>query len=155
MSRKYSDLDAIDRTIAGLLMKDATLTSTRLGEAVGLSPSAANERVRHLKACGAIRKIAAFVDADFLDRSLGAFLFLLVEGEKNNEAFLKALSEWEEVLECHHVTGEYSYLLKIRVPDTQGLEHFIIRKLKSRQGVTKTVSQIILSSPKEESVILS
>ena len=86
MTLSNSGLEQVDRKIATLLMNDATLTSTQLGELVGLSASATNEQVRKLKSEGAIRRIAAVVESHFMQFSLGAFIFVLVGGKDNNVA---------------------------------------------------------------------
>jgi Lrp/AsnC family leucine-responsive transcriptional regulator len=57
-------------------------------------------------------------------------------------------------MECHHITGEYSYLLKVRVKDTQQLESFITESLKTQLGIARTLTQIVLSSPKDGDTIV-
>jgi Lrp/AsnC family leucine-responsive transcriptional regulator len=58
-----------------------------------------------------------------------------------------------EVLECHHVTGEFSYLLKLRLRDTAQLERFLMDRLKAVKGVSRTQTLIALSSSKETHVL--
>lgn len=135
-------------------MSDASLTSTQLGELVGLSASATNERVRKLKNDGVLKKIVALVESHFMKMSLGAFIFVLVDGKENNAHFLKKILPHENILECHHVTGEYSYVLKVRCENNKALESLITDFLKEQAGVTKTMTQIILSSNKERSLII-
>jgi len=53
------------------------------------------------------------------------------------------------VLECHHVTGGWNYLLKVRVADTRALEGFLASVLKQVKGLQRTETLIVLSSPKE------
>jgi len=57
------------------------------------------------------------------------------------------------VLECHHVTGTWNYLLKVRLPNTRQLEHFLAEVVKQVSGVERTETIIALSSAKETSVI--
>jgi Lrp/AsnC family leucine-responsive transcriptional regulator len=154
MSTHNSEYDDIDRMIARNLMKNADITSQQLGLAVGLSASAANERLRHLKHSGAIKKVVAMVDSGLMDMSLAALIFVNLEGKQNHKKFLNAVIEHDAILECHHVTGEYSYLLKIRCKNTKMLESLITDFLKKDCGVSSTFTQIILSSPKEESLVV-
>jgi Lrp/AsnC family leucine-responsive transcriptional regulator len=58
-----------------------------------------------------------------------------------------------EVLECHHVTGEFSYLLKLRLRDTAQLEGFLVNKLKPLAGFSRTQTLIALSSTKETHIL--
>ncbi|MNP82772.1 leucine-responsive transcriptional regulator [compost metagenome] len=53
------------------------------------------------------------------------------------------------MLECHHLAGEYDYLLKVLVKDTEELETFLTRTLKSDPGVIRSNTRISLSSLKE------
>ena len=149
MSNKTIDLKDLDKTISRILMIDATLTNEQIGEKIGLSQSATNERIRKLKKEGIIKKTIALIDRNFLDLNLGAFIFLVVEGRENNILFLKQILSHPNIIECHHITGDYSYVLKIFCKDTQALENLITDFIKEQKGVTKTMTQIILSSSKE------
>lgn len=145
--------DKIDRKIAQILMQDATLTNAAIGEIIGLSSSATNERVRKLKADGVIKKVVALVDSHFMDMALGAYIFVLVEWKNRDQTFIEGVISHDNVLECHHLTREYSYMLKVRVAGTKALENFITDFLKGQMGATKTMTHIILSSPKDQSVV--
>ncbi len=57
-------------------------------------------------------------------------------------------------MECHHITGEFSYLLKIRVKNTKELESFITDSLKSKLGIIRSLTQIVLSSAKDGDTII-
>lgn len=145
--------DETDRKLAIILMQDATLTNAAIGELIGLSASATNERVRKLKADGIIKKVVALVDSHFMDMALGAYIFVLVEWKDRDRTFIDGVTSHDNVLECHHLTGEYSYMLKVRVADTKALENFITDFLKGQMGAIKTMTHIILSSPKDQSVV--
>ncbi len=145
--------DETDRKLGLILMQDATLTNAAIGELIGLSASATNERVRKLKADGVIKKVVALFDCHFMDMALGAYIFVLVEWKDRDRTFIDGVTSHDNVLECHHLTGEYSYMLKVRVADTKALENFITDFLKGQMGVIKTMTHIILSSPKDQSVV--
>jgi Lrp/AsnC family leucine-responsive transcriptional regulator len=78
-------------------------------------------------------------------------VFLLIElGDLKHEAdFLARMHERPEVLECHHIAGDYSYLLKLRLAGTGHLERFLSQQVKSIGGIQRTHSIIALSSVKE------
>ena len=154
MSIQNTENMQLDRIIAGLVMRDADLTSTQLGEKVGLSSSAANERLRRLKQNGHIKKMTALVSAEFMDMGLCAFIFVSFDKTEQHKYFLCAIALNPSILECHHVTGAYSYLLKVRCSNTKTLESLITDFLKGQCGVSKTLSQIVLSSHKDESLIV-
>ena len=154
MSIQDSEYDDLDHMIAECIMHDATLTSNQLGEKVGLSSSAANERLRRLKQSGAVKRIAALISAEFMDMGLCAFIFVTLDKKEYHQYFLSAICRHKSILECHHVTGEYSYLLKVRCKNTKALELFITDFLKGKCNVSKTMTQIALSSHKDESLIV-
>lgn len=154
MSIQNNEYNKIDHIIAEYVMQDASLTSTALGEKIGLSSSATNERLRRLKQNGCIKRITALVSAEFMDMGLCAFIFVTLDETKHNEHFLNAISCNKSILECHHVTGEHSYLLKVRCRNTKALERLITDFLKGQCNVTKTLTQIVLSSHKDESLIV-
>jgi Lrp/AsnC family leucine-responsive transcriptional regulator len=154
MSSKNIELDELDHKIIEILLGDALMTNVIIGEKVGLSPSAVNERIRKLKSHKIITKVSAHIDSTYLNMSLGAFIFVVVDGgEVNNKLFLSKIVNHASVLECHHLTGEYSYLLKVRVANTKSLEEFVSGFLKVQNGVSKTLTQVILSSSKDSSNI--
>lgn len=142
-------IDKLDRRILGLLQRDAKLTNAELGQRVGLSVSAVNERVRKLQAAGVIRGFAARLDPEALGRGICAFVLVLIERPEQEAAFLEAVASAKQVQECHHVTGDYSYLLKLRVGSTAELERTLRQGLKALPGVVRTQTMIALSSPKE------
>jgi Lrp/AsnC family leucine-responsive transcriptional regulator len=155
MSIQNNEYDDLDKMIAECVMQDATLTSAALGEKVGLSSSAANERLRRLKHNGYIKKITALVSAEFMDMELCAFIFVTLNKTGQSEGFLKAIQSNKFILECHHITGKHSYLLKVRCKNTKALELLITDFLKNQCHVSKTLSQIVLSSHKDESMIVN
>jgi Lrp/AsnC family leucine-responsive transcriptional regulator len=79
-----------------------------------------------------------------------AMMFVSIDKTEQIDNFRKQIVAFPQVLECHHIAGEYDYLLKLLLRDTAELEHFLSRQLKSIPGVARTNTQIILSSLKEE-----
>jgi Lrp/AsnC family leucine-responsive transcriptional regulator len=155
MSNKNLALDEYDHNIINILLEDAQTTNATIGHKIGLSTSAVNERVRKLKVSGVITKISAQILGSSLGMELGAFIYILVEGgESNNKLFLNNVIAHPNILECHHLTGDYSYLLKVKVANTTALEELISKYLKNQPGVNKTHTQIILASYKDSSFII-
>jgi len=154
MSTETTALDFLDNRIITILQEDASLTNNELAKRIELSPSATHERVRKLHSNGTIKKISAFIAASALDKTLCAFIYVLIEGQIDSNRFLNEIASNREIMECHHITGEYSYLLKVRVKDTHQLESFITQSLKTRYCATKTLTQIALSSPKDGDTII-
>jgi Lrp/AsnC family leucine-responsive transcriptional regulator len=143
------ELDDIDRELLRRLQRDDRLSYADLGQAVGLSISGVNARLRKLTGSGVIAEFAARLDPAAVGMHLCAFIHVVLERPEHDEPFIAAVRDNDAILECHHVTGDYSYLLKIRVPTTADLERLITHQIKTLPGVTRTHTMIALSSPKE------
>jgi Lrp/AsnC family leucine-responsive transcriptional regulator len=77
-----------------------------------------------------------------------AFMMVSWSNPKVEPGFLKRIKESPAVIECHHITGQANYLLKIRVGSTRELESFL-SEVKTIEGIERSETMIVLSSPKE------
>lgn len=143
-------MDDVDRRILDLLQTDARLTQAQIARKVGLSQPSVAERIRKLEEQRVITGYAAKVDPRKLGKDITAFIGVGIEHPRHFEAFTKKVLELEEVLECHRVAGEDSYLLKVRTEDTGTLDRLLVRQLRTWPGVTRTYTTIVLCSVKEE-----
>ncbi len=146
-------MDETDRELLLLLQEDCRLSYGELGSRVGLSISAVNERLKKLHARGVIQACVAVLAPREIGLDVCAFVSVLIDRPEHDEAFLAAIAAMPAVLECHHVTGDFSYVLKVRVANTAALESFLSRDLKGLAGVARTQTVIALSSPKETTVL--
>lgn len=145
-------LDGIDSALVAQLQKDGRLGVVELGQAVGLSTSAVNERVRKLQARGVIRATVALADAAALGLGIGAFITVTLAPGADEAAFIGHVAGEGAVLECHHVTGAANYLLKVRLANVPALEALLTR-LKRTGTVARSETQLILSTPKETTAL--
>jgi Lrp/AsnC family leucine-responsive transcriptional regulator len=146
-------LDARDRQILQIVQRDATVPQAAIARKVGLSTAAVHERLKKLRAAGVIRRFAALVDPHAIGATVTAFVEVFFEHPRFEPAFLARVLRLSEVLECHHITGEFSLLLKVRVSDMEALQHLLLRQLGGQQGVRQTRTVMVLSTVKEESYI--
>lgn len=142
-------MDETDRKIAALLQDDCSLPQAQIARAVGRVASSVNERMRKLKADGVVRGYRAELDPERAGFPILAFVTVLIDDAKNAAAFPKAAVKVAEVLECHHVTGEWNFLLKVRARSTSNLEEILTGRIKKVRGVTRTNTSIVLTSHKE------
>lgn len=121
-------LDAIDARILNVLQRAAKLTNVELAQSVGLSPSPCLARVRALTTDGVIKKHVTLLDAEALGLNLNVFIqvSLIEQTEKVMSEFARCDRAWNEVLECHLMTGGSGYLLRVIVADVQSLRMFIL-----------------------------
>jgi Lrp/AsnC family leucine-responsive transcriptional regulator len=145
-------MDAIDRRLLTYLQENGRMSYNALGERVGLSISAVNERLKKLHAAGIIQGNRTIVNPHAVGLDVCAFMQVLTDRPENEAVFVDRIREIPEVQECHHITGEFSYLLKIRARNTDHFES-LIQRIKSLRGVMRTYTLIALSSPKETTVL--
>ena len=119
------------------------------GPLPGLSASTINDRLKRLRAKGIIRRVSAEIDPHALGLDLMVVVLVDVGGVEAERAFLRAMQEATAVLECHHIAGDFSYLLKVRVASTSAYEDFLNSRIKILAGIRRTQSLIALSSAKD------
>ena len=126
-------IDSKDRAILRLLQKDATLTIQQIGEQVGLSPNPCWRRIRVLEESGVIEKRAAIINPKAVGLRLTAFVTIrtAVHSASWLDSFARAVNEIPEIVECHRMSGDVDYLLKVLVTDMEHYD-FVYRKLIAR-----------------------
>ena len=142
-------MDEKDVNLLKFIQRDARASSSRLGRLVGLSTSAVNERIRKMKKNGVLKEYVTVLNPAAVGLDVCAFIQVLLRGPDDEVEFLERVRDLPEVSECHHVTGQFSYLLKVRTPNVSHLELLLRDAIKNMDGVTRTETMIVLSSPKE------
>lgn len=142
-------MDALDQKALGLLMKQGRLSWAELGQSLGLSAPAAAERVHKLESQGVIHGYAALADPEACGLPLLAFVWVSLADHRKRPAFLNGIRKLQQVAECHHVTGDDDYLLKIRCRGTRDLDRILVEELKGRLGVARTRTTVVLGTAKE------
>ena len=142
--------DLTDRKLLALLQDNAKLTQAELAKEVGLTAPSVNERIRKLERGGYIRGYVTLLDERKLGHDVTAFIEVFIEHPKHEAGFLEAVRDLDEVLEVHHITGEFSLLLKVRVEDMQAFRRLTIEKLNTVRGVRQTRTLIVLATSKEQ-----
>jgi DNA-binding Lrp family transcriptional regulator len=145
-------LDDIDKSLLRALQTNSNLSNVELAKAVKLSPPATHARVRRLEKEGYIRHYAAVVDREKAGYDLLCFIHISMQLHQLEqvEKFRAAIRKMPEVLECHHITGEFSLLLKVRVTDMTAFRRLLIEKLNSLRGVRQTRTVMVLATAKEQ-----
>jgi Lrp/AsnC family leucine-responsive transcriptional regulator len=152
VQRPDPELDTTDLQILDLLQESCKRPLAAIGEKVGLSAPAVMERVHKLEEAGVIRSYVALLDARLLGMDVTAFIGVCVTHPNMIVTFEREVALIEAVLECHHVTGAFTFLLKVRTENTESLEDLIDR-VRSVEGVTRTETNVVLSTPTERTRI--
>lgn len=142
-------LDRIDLKILSYLQEHGRVTNIGLADAIGLSASPCLVRVKRLEKLGYIKSYGARIELEKLGDYLMVFTEVRLIGHRsvNFEKFLNCAQNVPEIVECHHVTGGYDYILKI-VTRSVGHYHEIMEALLGGGvGIGKYSSYIVLGSP--------
>ena len=142
-------MDSKSRQILDLLQRNGKMSYADIGTEIQLSVTAVKERIKRLIQDGVLTKNVWLVNPNALGQDICAFVQVLMPVPSEESNFVDQMRKVPEVLECHSITGDYSYLLKIRVPNTMRLEELMSEKITSLNGVVQTNSIIALTSFKE------
>ncbi|MEX0610430.1 MAG: Lrp/AsnC family transcriptional regulator [Balneolaceae bacterium] len=141
-------LDEIDISILKHLQENGRAQRNTIAELVKLSVPSVSERMKKLEERGLIEGYNAIVNSKKFHFDITAFIFVQVDGSEHYSKFVKKAVEEAEILECHSITGDGSHFLKVRTKNTGSFES-LLSKIQSWQGVSKTRSNLVLSSFKE------
>ena len=146
-------LDDLDLQILDILQNGAQINNSEIAKRINLSPPATHARIKRLENEGYINRHVVILNQEKLGFDLLSFIFMStnIHQTEQIEALEKALKSMPEVLECHCITGEYDYLLKVANKDRRELEKFI-RKL-NRLGVTRIQTSLTLREIKSSTVL--
>jgi Lrp/AsnC family leucine-responsive transcriptional regulator len=147
---RMQTLDTIDRKILAALQIDSRLTMQELADKVGLSISPCHRRVKLLEQRGVISGYMALVDQKAVGLPVSVFISIKLVRQKEEDLnrFAKAISKWDEVLECYLMTGNRDYLLRVVAADLASYEAFLKNKLTRLDGIASIESSFALSQVK-------
>lgn len=148
-------IDAKDRQIIRALQRDGRLTNLELSARVNLSPSPCLRRVRLLEEAGIISGYAAVVAPKAVGLAITAFIRVtLARHDRDAVARFEArVQEIEEILDCHLMTGEADYLLRVVVADLEAYEAFVRTRLHEIAGIAAIRTSIAYGTVKSTRVL--
>jgi Lrp/AsnC family leucine-responsive transcriptional regulator len=144
------DLDIIDRKILSVLQANGRITMAELAGKVGLSVSPCHRRVKLLEERGVITRYIARIDQKSVGLHVSVFISIKLARQKEEDLdrFARAISKWDEVLECYLMTGNRDYLLRVVAADLSSYEAFLKNKLTRLDGIASIESSFALSQVK-------
>ncbi|WP_226626977.1 Lrp/AsnC family transcriptional regulator [Alloyangia pacifica] len=147
-----SELDYIDDRILRVLAAEGRISNLALAERVGLSASACLRRVAALEKSGVIRGYRAVLSPEKTGIGFVAYVTvgLGVHTKESQLAFERVISRAPEVKECHNITGNVEYLLRIEVTDLAAYKEFHTEVLGTLPQVSAITSYVVMGSPKDE-----
>ncbi len=146
-------LDTIDIQILDILQKESQISNAEIARRVNLSPPATHTRIKRLEGQGFINRQVAILNQEKLGFDLLCYVFIStnIHQAEQLDILENALEAMSEVLECHCLTGEYDYLLKVVIRDRKELDGFI-RKL-NKLGISRIQTNLSLREIKNSTVL--
>lgn len=148
----FNLLDQTDLKILYILQNNGRKRLADIADEVELSAPAVMERVKKLEASGVIRGYQALIDSKKIGKDITAFIGVSIGNQSSIDAFAQQMFRYGDVLECHHVTGDESFILKVKSANTASLEK-LLGEIRSVEGVTRTVTNVVLSTAKESQAL--
>ncbi|BDU40466.1 AsnC family transcriptional regulator [Vibrio nigripulchritudo] len=146
------NIDRIGERILQKLHLDGRITNAELAAKVGLSPSACLRRVQELERTGVIKGYRVSLDSELVDRGFIVYVSigLSTHTRSAQKEFEDAIALSSEVSECHNVTGEFEYLLRIETKDIKAYKAFHADTLGILPYVATITTHVVMDSPKDE-----
>jgi DNA-binding Lrp family transcriptional regulator len=141
-----AELDELDEAVLRHLQRNGRATNYEVGEAVGLSPSAASRRIQALESSGAIRGYRARIDDRLLGKRMTVYIRVSVERQSAPvlAAFEAAIRKCKGIHSCHLMAGQYDYMLVVRVADIDDYGRLHQNELSRLPGVTRLETSFAL-----------
>lgn len=148
-------LDLKDKKLLILLQTDAKKTTKQLAQELDLSVTAVFERIKKLEKQKIISKYVALLNNEKIQKNFVVLCHVkLIQHRKDYiSQFENEISQFSEVLECFHVSGDYDYILKICVRDIQEYREFMVEKLTNLQQIASTQSSFMIKEVKNSTVV--
>ncbi len=156
--KQYSgqeQLDELDIVILQELQADSSLSNVELARRIDLSAPATHTRVKRLEQLGFIKQYTAILDYEKLGYDMLCFIFVSLQMHQTEEVqnFRDVMLGLPEVLECHFVTGDYDYIIKVAIRSRQDLQQFLMDRLTPIPAVAQIHTHIVLDEVKSTTAL--
>lgn len=148
-------MDSKDKKLLILLQNDAKKTTKELANELDLSVTAVFERIKKLEKQEVIKKYVALLNNDKIEKNFIVLCHVKLVQHKKEYIFQfeTEITQFPEILECFHVSGDYDYILKICVRDIHEYREFMVSKLTTLQHIASTQSSFMIKEVKNTTVI--
>lgn len=154
-SHPGTGLDELDRSILQVLQVNGRISNADLARQINLSPPAVHARMKRLEQQGIIQKYVVLLDREQVGYDMLCFVnvSLALHQREHVDNFRQLVRDMPEVLECHHLTGEYDYLLKVVVRSRRDLERFVVDRLTPIPGMARIHTSLVLAEIKATTAV--
>lgn len=145
----------MDEAILRILQEEGRISNVELASRVNLSPPAVHARLKRLEQRGVIRQYTAVLDRELIGYDMMCFISVTLQLHQLEQVddFRQRMLELPQVLECHHVTGDHDYLIKVVVRNRKDLEQFLMKDITPIPGVARIQTSLVLSEIKSTTAL--
>lgn len=139
-------VDKIDIKILNFLIKNGRMAYADIAKEVGMKSPSVIERIKKMEQENVIRRYSAEINYKALGYDITAFIGISIDNTEhitNFEKDLKSISH--DIVECHHVTGDFTMIIKVITLNTNSLSN-LIKKIRNIRGVQKTNTILVFST---------
>ncbi|CAM1355227.1 Lrp/AsnC family transcriptional regulator [Tenacibaculum halocynthiae] len=147
-------MDKIDREILMHLQENAKQNTKEIATKIGLTVTPTYERIKKLEQSGFVKKYVALLDRNLIGKQIIAYcqITLFKHQKELIDSFKENILSLSEVMECHHVSGNFDFLLKVAVNDMNQFQGLINEKLSVFEGISTIQSSFVMNSFKDTTV---
>lgn len=148
-------IDKIDSKILNLLQKDGRITIKEMAAQLDMSTTPIFERIKKLEKSGIIKQYAALLNPEKLNKKLYSFAHISLKDHNKEtvDLFIEEILKIPEVMECHYVTGNSDFILKILLNDMEQYRDFVMGSLFRMKNIAKVETFLSLSVSKSSHII--
>ncbi len=145
-------MDETDKKILRLLQKNAKQNTKEIASQIKLTISPTFERIKKLEQQGVIKGYVAILDRTKIGKSLMAYcqISLFKHSKELILNFRAEVAKFPEIIRCHHVSGNYDFLLEVAVNDMNEYQQFVVEKLSIVDGISNIQSSFVMEEIKED-----
>jgi DNA-binding Lrp family transcriptional regulator len=149
------NFDSIDRRILTILQENGKITNAQLSIDVGLSPAPTLERVKKLEKNGVIESYHAKLNKQEIGLGVSTFVHVALMSHRKGivDSFVDQITKIPEVVECHHITGQGDFILKVVARDIAAYQKLLVEVINEIPEIDNTQSTVILSTFKDSRVM--
>lgn len=150
-----ANLDDVEKAILRIMQENGRATIKEMATKLNLSTTPIFDRIKRMENSGIIKKYVALVDQKLIGKSLTVFVHISISKHGKNalNSFIEAVTEFPEVIECHHISGDADVMLKLVLENIEAYNTFIMDKLSVIPNIGKVESRFSLSERKNTSAI--
>jgi Lrp/AsnC family leucine-responsive transcriptional regulator len=148
-------LDSIDKIILEILQTDSNQSIKQIAFQLNLTNTPVYERIKKLEKSGIIEGYSAKINPKKMGKEL--MIFTNVSLKEHTKSFLlnfeSEIQTLKEVIECHHVSGEHDYFLKVLVKNMDDYRDFLTNKLAKIANIGNVHSSFVVAEVKKSALI--